>query len=105
MKILMLSWEYPPRIVGGISMVVHDLSHRLISDGHEVTVITYRDGDAPYFEDDKEHKFTLKNMHQDYKENRELYTCLYSRIIPRLEEHLSVVSPEELEIVEEEFDY
>ena len=58
-----------------------------------------------YFEDDKEHKFTLKNMHQDYKENRELYTCLYSRIIPRLEEHLSVVSPEELEIVEEEFDY
>lgn len=58
-----------------------------------------------YFEDDKEHKFTLKNMHQDYKENRELYTCLYSRIIPRLEGHLSVVSPEELEIVEEEFDY
>ena len=58
-----------------------------------------------YFEDDKEHKFTLKNMHQDYKENRELYTCLYSRIISRLEEHLSVVSPEELEIVEEEFDY
>ncbi len=53
MKILMLSWEYPPRIVGGISMVVHDLSHRLISDGHEVTVITYRDGDAPYYENDK----------------------------------------------------
>ena len=29
MKILMLSWEYPPRVVGGISRVVHDLSHRL----------------------------------------------------------------------------
>ena len=27
MKILMLSWEYPPRIVGGIARVVHDLSH------------------------------------------------------------------------------
>ena len=52
MKILMLSWEYPPRIVGGISRVVYDLSHRLIKDGHEVTVITYRDGDVPYFEDD-----------------------------------------------------
>ena len=49
----MLSWEYPPRIVGGISRVVHDLSHRLIKDGHEVTVVTYKDGDAPYFENDK----------------------------------------------------
>ncbi len=53
MKILMLSWEYPPRIVGGMARVVHDLSQRLIKDGHEVTVITYRDGNAPYFEDDK----------------------------------------------------
>ena len=30
MKILMLTWEYPPRIVGGIARVVHDLSKRLI---------------------------------------------------------------------------
>ena len=52
MKILMLSWEYPPRVVGGIARVVHDLSHRLISDGHEVTVVTYKDGNVPYFEDD-----------------------------------------------------
>jgi glycosyltransferase involved in cell wall biosynthesis len=52
MKILMLSWEYPPRVVGGISRVVHDLSHRLVQDGHEVTVVTYRDGNVPYFEDD-----------------------------------------------------
>ncbi len=53
MKILMLTWEYPPRIVGGIARVVHDLSHRMIKDGHEVTVVTYKDGNAPYFEDDK----------------------------------------------------
>ena len=38
MKILMLTWEYPPRIVGGIARVVHDLSHKLVKDGHEVTV-------------------------------------------------------------------
>ena len=53
MKILMLTWEYPPRIVGGIARVVHDLSKRLIKDGHEVTVVTYRDGDTPYYENDK----------------------------------------------------
>ena len=53
MKILMLTWEYPPRIVGGIARVVNDLSKRLIKDGHDVTVITYKEGNAPYFEDDK----------------------------------------------------
>ncbi len=53
MKILMLSWEYPPRVVGGISRVVHDLSHRLHQEGHDVTVVTYRDGNVPYFDDDK----------------------------------------------------
>ena len=53
MKILMLTWEYPPRVVGGIARVVHDLSKRLIKDGHEVTVVTYKEGDVPYFEDDK----------------------------------------------------
>ncbi len=53
MKILMLSWEYPPRIVGGIARVVHDLSKRLIKDGHDVTVVTYREENAPYYENDK----------------------------------------------------
>ena len=53
MKILMLTWEYPPRIVGGIARVVHDLSQRLIKDGHEVTVITYKEGNVPYYENDK----------------------------------------------------
>ena len=53
MKILMLTWEYPPRVVGGIARVVYDLSRTLLKDGHDVTVVTYRDGDVPYFEDDK----------------------------------------------------
>ena len=53
MKILMLTWEYPPRIVGGIARVVHDLSKRLIKDGHEVTVVTYKEGNVPDVENDK----------------------------------------------------
>ena len=53
MKILMLTWEYPPRVVGGIARVVYDLSRTLLKDGHDVTVVTYKDGDMPYFEDDK----------------------------------------------------
>ena len=48
----MLTWEYPPRVVGGIARVVHDLSHRLIKDGHEVTVVTYKEGNVEDCEDD-----------------------------------------------------
>lgn len=54
MKILMLTWEYPPRVVGGISKVVYDLSHKMVKEGNEVTVVTYRDGDnIKYYENDK----------------------------------------------------
>lgn len=53
MKILMLTWEYPPRVVGGIARVVYDLSRTLLKDGHDVTVVTYKEADAPDFEDDK----------------------------------------------------
>ena len=54
MKILMLTWEYPPRGVGGISKVVYDLSHKMVKEGNEVTVVTYKDGDnVKYYENDK----------------------------------------------------
>ncbi len=46
MKILMLSWEYPPRIIGGISRVVYHLATELGRLGNEVTVITVKEGDA-----------------------------------------------------------
>ncbi len=45
MRILMLSWEYPPRIVGGISRVVHDLAQVIGQKGNEVHVVTcYEEG-------------------------------------------------------------
>lgn len=43
----MLSWEYPPRIVGGISPHVHDLSHALVKLGVEVHVVTKATPQAP----------------------------------------------------------
>ena len=52
MRILMLTWEYPPRIVGGIARVVHDLSHVFAKQGHEVHVITYKEGNTKEFEND-----------------------------------------------------
>ena len=40
MKILMLSWEYPPRIVGGLSRHVYWLSRSIAELGHRVIVGT-----------------------------------------------------------------
>lgn len=53
MKILMLSWEYPPKNVGGISTHVYNLSHELSNLGHEVHVVTCEEGTAPIEENDE----------------------------------------------------
>ncbi|NLQ04095.1 glycosyltransferase family 4 protein [Cylindrospermopsis raciborskii] len=40
MKILVLSWEFPPRIVGGIARHVGELYPELVKLGHEIHLIT-----------------------------------------------------------------
>lgn len=40
LRILMLAWEYPPRLVGGLARVVCAVSRELVRQGHEVHVIT-----------------------------------------------------------------
>ena len=47
MRILILSWEYPPRIVGGLGKHVHRLSLALAEAGHTVHVVTRDHPDAP----------------------------------------------------------
>src|SRR5579862_2360203 len=47
MRVMMLSWEYPPRVVGGISPHVHDLSQQLQAKGVEVHVVTKCTPNAP----------------------------------------------------------
>jgi len=53
MKILMLSWEYPPRIVGGISRVVYDLAQTMAEQGNEVHVVTCWEQGTMEYEKDK----------------------------------------------------
>jgi glycogen synthase len=40
MRVLMLSWEYPPVMVGGLGRHVHALAEAMAVAGHEVTVLT-----------------------------------------------------------------
>lgn len=50
MKILVLSWEFPPRIVGGIARHVAELYPELVKLGHEIHLITPEFGEAPMYE-------------------------------------------------------
>jgi glycogen(starch) synthase len=43
----MLSWEFPPVVVGGLGRHVHHLSTALVAAGHEVTVVTRHAPGAP----------------------------------------------------------
>lgn len=40
LRVLMLAWEYPPRLVGGLARVVCAVSRQLVKQGCEVHVIT-----------------------------------------------------------------
>lgn len=51
MRILVLSWEYPPRIVGGIARHVAELYPELVKLGHEIHLITVEFGHAPGYEE------------------------------------------------------
>ncbi|MGA9874086.1 MAG: glycosyltransferase family 4 protein [Rhodococcus sp. (in: high G+C Gram-positive bacteria)] len=42
MKVLMVSWEYPPVVVGGLGRHVHHLATELVAAGHEVVVLARR---------------------------------------------------------------
>lgn len=50
MKILVLTWEFPPRIVGGIARHVAELYPELVKLGHEVHLVTVEFGMAPMYE-------------------------------------------------------
>ncbi|OKH25650.1 glycoside hydrolase [Hydrococcus rivularis NIES-593] len=51
MRILVLTWEFPPRIVGGIARHVAEIYPELVKLGHEVRLITVEFGQAPGYEE------------------------------------------------------
>lgn len=50
MRIIMFSWEYPPKSVGGLAQHVCDLTGALAGIGEEVYLITTGGDDAPEYE-------------------------------------------------------
>ncbi len=45
MRVMILSWEFPPHVVGGLGRHVAALARALTAGGHEVHVVTRGDGD------------------------------------------------------------
>src|SRR5690349_17310638 len=50
MNVLMVSWEYPPVMVGGLGRHVHALAEAQAAAGHRVTVVTRHAGSAAFDE-------------------------------------------------------
>ncbi len=58
-----------------------------------------------YFNSHKEEKFSLKNVNQEFRERRHLFKIMFDNIRPVLESKLSMLTPDELEPVDEAMDY
>ncbi len=43
MRVIILSWEFPPRMVGQLAEYVMGLAHQLVKNGVETHVVTYHD--------------------------------------------------------------
>jgi glycogen(starch) synthase len=69
MKVCMLSWEFPPRIVGGIARHCYGLTKALVKLGHEVHMVTLEFPGAPEFEDGegvKVHRIKIELGHPNF---------------------------------------
>lgn len=85
---MMLSWEYPPRIVGGISPHVADLSRQLVLQGIEVHVVTKATPLAPDEETDQNgvfvHRVTLDETPNDFLHEIQLLNRATDRRVRQL---------------------
>ncbi|MFC0188192.1 1,4-alpha-glucan branching protein domain-containing protein [Fictibacillus aquaticus] len=68
-NILMLSWEYPPMVVGGLSRHVYDLSRKLAEQGHNVYVITsFVDGYPEHEINEKVHVYRVRGAQPHFND-------------------------------------
>src|SRR5437764_46347 len=88
MRVMMLSWEYPPRIVGGISPHVQELSQQLQKQGIEVHVITKSTPLAPDEETETSgvqiHRVHLEDTPNDFLHEIQLLNVATEKCVRQL---------------------
>src|SRR3954468_13546213 len=68
-KILVLTWEFPPHIVGGLARHVHGLTKSLSKMGYEIHVITAHQAELPVSERlDGVFVHRVKPLHENEKD-------------------------------------
>ena len=90
--ILLLSWEYPPNIIGGMARHVHGLAEALAASGREVIVLTSSHHDALAYECVNDvHIYRTGPLHkgeQDFlKQTSDLNLCLFQKGIELIHKH------------------
>ncbi|MBP2241623.1 glycosyltransferase involved in cell wall biosynthesis [Cytobacillus eiseniae] len=68
-SILLLAWEYPPHLIGGLAKHVYGLAHGLQRQGCRVYVITANPGDLEVFEEDESIQvYRVESVHAEAKD-------------------------------------
>jgi len=65
MRLLLLSWEYPPLVYGGLARHVHALSTTLAGLGHDVVVVTQHGGSSTAPDDEVVDGVRVLRVRQD----------------------------------------
>lgn len=58
-----------------------------------------------YLNGDKEHAFSMVDVHKEFRERPELMRLMYQAVVPVLETNLSAIDPEDLEVDDSLMDY
>lgn len=88
MRILMLSWEYPPKVVGGLARHVHELSEALAERGHEVHVLTSECAGEPL--DSQTRGVWVHRARDGYPSTKDFYTSVLQLNFALLERVLNL---------------
>lgn len=82
MNVCMLTWEYPPRIVGGISRHCEGLARELVKKGHAVHIVTLEFPGAPLYEERdgvKIHRVPIELGHPNFI----IWTLLFNHFMEK----------------------
>ncbi|HHW13761.1 MAG TPA: glycosyltransferase family 4 protein [Firmicutes bacterium] len=88
MRILMLSWEYPPKVVGGLARHVQELSEALAERGHEVHVLTSECAGEP--QDAQRSGVWVHRTRSGYPATTDFYTSVLNLNFAMLERALAL---------------
>lgn len=88
MRILMLSWEYPPKVVGGLARHVQELSEALVERGQEVHVLTSECAGEPL--ETRRQGVWVHRARNGYPATKDFYTSVLNLNFALLERALAL---------------